>query len=64
MNWKYEADKNLVKRTAFKWTILRPGGLSNNPGEGKVNAGRTHLGKMISVRISISFTRLGFALVK
>ena len=54
MHWKYEADKNLVKRTAFKWTILRPGGLSNNPGEGKVNAGRTHLGKMISVRISFS----------
>jgi nucleoside-diphosphate-sugar epimerase len=48
MHWKYEADKNLVKRTAFKWTILRPGGLSNNPGEGKVDAGRTHLGKMIS----------------
>jgi NAD(P)H-binding len=50
MHWKYEADKNLVKRTTFKWIILRPGGLSNNPGEGKVNAGRTHLGKMISVR--------------
>ena len=64
MHWKYEADKNLVKRTAFKWTILRPGGLSNNPGEGKVNAGRTHLGKMISVRISLSLTRLRFALVK
>jgi len=48
MHWKYEADKNLVKRTAFKWTILRPGGLSNNPGKGKVNAGRTHLGEMIS----------------
>lgn len=50
MHWKYEADKNLVKRTAFKWTILRPGGLSNNPGEGKVDVGRTHLGKMISVK--------------
>jgi len=48
MYWKYEADKNLVKRTAFKWTILRPGGLSNNHGEGKVDVGRTHLGKMIS----------------
>jgi NAD(P)H-binding len=57
MHWKYEADKNLVKRTAFKWTILRPGGLSNNPGEGKVDAGRTHLG-MISVRTSLSLTRL------
>jgi len=48
MHWKYEADKNLVKRTAFKWIILRPGGLSNNPGEGNVDAGRTHLGKTIS----------------
>lgn len=57
MHWKYEADKNLVKRTAFKWTILRPGGLSNNPGEGKVDAGRTHLGKMISVRtLSLPYT--------
>ena len=24
MKMKYEADANLVKRTAFKWTILRP----------------------------------------
>jgi len=48
MHWKYQADKNLVKRTAFKWTIVRPGGLSNDPGEGKIDAGKTHLGKMIS----------------
>ncbi|KAF8814368.1 NAD(P)-binding protein [Phlegmacium glaucopus] len=48
MHWKYEADKNLAKRTAFKWTILRPGGLTNNPGEGKADVGRTHLGTMIS----------------
>jgi len=47
MHWKYEADKNLVKRDAFKWTILRPGGLSNEPGSGKASIGRTHLG-MIS----------------
>ena len=32
-----------MKRTAFKWTILRPGGLSNNPGEGKVNVGVEHV---------------------
>ena len=31
--------------TAFKWTILRPGRLSKNSGEGKVDAGRTHLGR-------------------
>ncbi|KAI5120001.1 hypothetical protein M0805_008462 [Coniferiporia weirii] len=32
MQAKYEADLNLAKRTAFAWTILRPGGLTNNPG--------------------------------
>ena len=49
MHWKYEADKNLVKRTAFKWTILRPGGLNNNPGIGKGAIGRTHITQTISV---------------
>ncbi|EDR04922.1 uncharacterized protein LACBIDRAFT_191198 [Laccaria bicolor S238N-H82] len=48
MHWKYEADKNLVKRDAFKWTIVRPGGLMNNPGTGKADIGRTHLEKTIS----------------
>ncbi|KAG6809683.1 hypothetical protein H0H92_015158 [Tricholoma furcatifolium] len=43
MHWKYEADKNLVKRDAFKWTILRPAGLTNDPGTGKAAIGRTHL---------------------
>ena len=49
MHWKYEADKNLVEREAFKWTILRPGGLTSNPGTGKASVGRTHLGSTISV---------------
>ncbi|KAJ7161156.1 NADH(P)-binding-domain-containing protein [Mycena filopes] len=48
MKWKYEADKNLVKRDAFKWTILRPGGLNNEPGTGKAAIGRTHLTTTIS----------------
>ncbi|TFK48183.1 NAD(P)-binding protein [Heliocybe sulcata] len=48
MKWKYEADKNLVERTAFAWTILRPGGLSNEPGTGKADIGRTHLTRTIS----------------
>ncbi|KXN90764.1 hypothetical protein AN958_03651, partial [Leucoagaricus sp. SymC.cos] len=43
IKWKYEADKNLVQRTSFKWTILRPGTLLDEPGTGKVSAGRTHL---------------------
>ncbi|KAJ7092424.1 NADH(P)-binding-domain-containing protein [Mycena belliarum] len=48
MKWKYEADKNLVRRDKFKWTILRPGGLSNEPGAGKASIGRTHLSPTIS----------------
>ncbi|KDR78216.1 hypothetical protein GALMADRAFT_245273 [Galerina marginata CBS 339.88] len=48
MHWKYEADKDLVNRTAFKWIILRPGGLNNNPGVGTADIGRTHLGKTVS----------------
>ncbi|KAJ6625994.1 NADH(P)-binding-domain-containing protein [Mycena sp. CBHHK59/15] len=48
MKWKYEADKNLIKRDKFKWTILRPGGLINEPGTGKASVGRTHLSPPIS----------------
>ncbi|KAF8651081.1 hypothetical protein AX16_004943 [Volvariella volvacea WC 439] len=48
MHWKYEADKNLIKRTAFKWTILRPGGLRDTPGTGVVALGRTHITETVS----------------
>jgi hypothetical protein len=54
MHWKYEADKNLVARTAFQWTILRPGGLTDGPGAGTASIGRTHLSPTISVR-SLSY---------
>ena len=50
MHWKYEADKNLVQRTAFDWTILRPGGLTDDAGTGKVSIGKTHLYPAIPVR--------------
>ncbi|TEB33947.1 NAD(P)-binding protein [Coprinellus micaceus] len=43
IHWKYEADKNLVQRTAFDWTILRPGGLTDDAGTDKVSIGKTHL---------------------
>jgi len=49
--WKCEADKDLAQRTAFKWTILRPGELSNASGIGKASIGRTHLSPAISVGI-------------
>ncbi|CAK5271936.1 unnamed protein product [Mycena citricolor] len=48
MQCKYDADKNLAQRTAFKWTILRPTGLTNEPGTGKATIGRTHMMPMIS----------------
>jgi len=46
MHWKHEADKNLVKRDAFKWIILRPGGLTDDPGTGKVTVGRTRVARI------------------
>ncbi|KAI0766409.1 NADH(P)-binding-domain-containing protein [Trametes elegans] len=48
MKWKYEADKDLVRRTAFKWFILRAGGLSDGPATGKADVGRTHITQVIS----------------
>ncbi|KAF6744885.1 NADH(P)-binding-domain-containing protein [Ephemerocybe angulata] len=48
MHWKYEADKDLVQRKAFDWTILRPGILSDEPGTGKASVGRTHLSPPIA----------------
>jgi hypothetical protein len=51
MAMKYLADKDLVQRTAFKWTIVRPGGLTDVPGVGTADIGRTHITTTISVRI-------------
>ena len=51
VDYKYKADKNLVQRTAFQWTILRPGGLADEPGTGKGTVGKTHLRPTISVRV-------------
>lgn len=47
--WKYEADKDLSKRTAFQWTILRPSTLTDSPATGLAAIGVTHLGSPISV---------------
>ena len=58
MKWKYEADKNLTKRDTFKWTILRPGGFSDEPGTSKVTMGRTHLMPMIPVSVQDKLLRL------
>lgn len=41
---KLEADRNIVQRTEFPWTILRPGHLQDTEPTGKVSLGRTHMG--------------------
>ncbi|KAI0062988.1 NAD(P)-binding protein [Artomyces pyxidatus] len=48
MHYKYEADKELARRTAFKWTILRPTGLADTPGTGRGTIGKTHIKPSIS----------------
>ena len=51
MQAKLAADRSLVTengRRKLDFTIVRPGGLSNDPGTGKVDAGRVHLDTMIS----------------
>ena len=50
LHWKYQADKDLVHRTTFPWTILRPTELANGPGTGRADIGRTHITTTISVR--------------
>lgn len=39
MDAKYAADKNLSRRSSFPWFVLRPGGLLDEPGTGKVALG-------------------------
>ena len=53
MKYKCMADKNLIARTAFEWTILRPGGLTDAHETGHVYLGRTHIGQ-IPVSLSLS----------
>ncbi|KAK0472757.1 NADH(P)-binding-domain-containing protein [Armillaria novae-zelandiae] len=48
MHWKYEAEKELIARTKFYWTSLRPGGLTNEPGTGRAALGKTHLSPTVS----------------
>ncbi|KAI0129465.1 Rossmann-fold NAD(P)(+)-binding protein [Xylariales sp. AK1849] len=48
---KFEADKSLKTengRRHLQYTIIRPGGLSQDPGKGTIAAGKTSLASMIS----------------
>jgi len=51
MQAKFAADRNLVTENARRgldYTIVRPGGLSEEPAQGKVAAGKVHLSNTIS----------------
>jgi NAD(P)H-binding len=54
MNCKHLADKDLVGRTKFNWTILRPGPLTDKPAAGLVECGLApFIGDDISVEFSL-----------
>ncbi|GJE93843.1 FAD dependent oxidoreductase [Phanerochaete sordida] len=55
MQAKYDADKNLAGRTAFQWTILRPGLLTHEPGTRRATVGKAPLGSSIS-RDDVAYT--------
>lgn len=51
MRAKFAADRDLVvnnSRRGLDYTIIRPGGLSQEAGKGAIAAGKVHLGTMIS----------------
>jgi nucleoside-diphosphate-sugar epimerase len=51
MRAKYAADRDLRvnnEKRGLKYTIVRPGGLNDEPGKGMVAAGKVHIEKMIS----------------
>jgi len=54
MKWKYEADKDLWGRKNFKWTIIRPGGLTDQPGQGTATIGKTHISKSMITRQDVA----------
>jgi len=56
MKWKYEADKNQVARTSFKWTIVRPGLLTDEEGTGKAIIGKTRISQSQIARQDIAQT--------
>jgi hypothetical protein len=50
---KLKADKSLLKRTAFPWTILRPGLLTEDAATGQIEMGHIPLSPGIPVRVAV-----------
>lgn len=47
MKYKRLADLNLYKRKALQYTIIRPGGLTDDPTNGKCELGTPQLGRVV-----------------
>lgn len=58
MQAKFEADRDLVRengRRGLEFTIVRPGGLRDEEGTGRIEAGKVHFGeRMIAREVSWS----------
>lgn len=60
MKAKFEADRDLVRengRRGLEYTIVRPGGLRDEEGTGRIEAGKVHFGeRMIAREVSFLFS--------
>lgn len=53
MKAKFEADRDLVRengRRGLEFTIVRPGGLRDEEGTGRIEAGKVHFGERMIAR--------------
>lgn len=64
MQAKFEADRDLVRengRRGLEFTIVRPGGLRDEEGTGRIEAGKVHFGeRMIAREVSWFFFLFSF----
>lgn len=67
MKAKFEADRDLVRengRRGLEYTIVRPGGLRDEEGTGRIEAGKVHFGERMIARevscFSFSFSLFSF----
>lgn len=65
MKAKFEADRDLVRengRRGLEYTIVRPGGLRDEEGTGRIEAGKVHFGeRMIAREVSCFFFFFSFS---
>lgn len=65
MKAKFEADRDLVRengRRGLEYTIVRPGGLRDEEGTGRIEAGKVHFGeRMIAREVSCFFFSFHFS---